>query len=320
MGRKPCLKQVKTTKRHVFAIFETEGGSRMDTAVAQAPAVPVCLDSSEKEKHMSFASRHATLRASLSIAAAVGLSLGVVAMSSAQAQTPAPARPAANRPAAPAARPAAPAPQAAAPAAANSNDPTVVQVKGTPDGSDWTKQCGPTDAQKIETCLTVREFVSENDQPVLAVAASEMKGPQGSERRIRFLLPFGLALDAGVRFSVDRSGFVAGKYSVCMPNGCFADVGIKDETLKSMKTGNTFNVTVKNAAGNEVVFAIPSTGFAKAFDGPAVDPKVVEERQRQLEQDVQRKSEQMRRELEARGAGGLPAPAPTAPPAGAPRQ
>jgi len=37
---------------------------------------------------------------------------------------------------------------------------------------------------------------------------------------------------------------------------------------------------VKNQANNEVNFVLPLSGFAKAFDGAPIDPKVLEDQQR----------------------------------------
>ena len=242
---------------------------------------------------MSFATRFATLRAPLSIAAAMGLSLGVAMPTVAFAQAAKPA--------------------AAQTEAAPAGGPTVVKVKGAPDVPDWQKQCGRDDAAKADVCVTAREFVSEQDQPVLAAAIYDVKAGNQTNRTARFLLPFGLALDTGIRFSVDRAGYIAGKFQVCMPNGCFAEVVLKGDLIASMKKGTTLNLAVRNSAGAEVVFAIPAAGFAKAFDGPAVDPKVIEERQKQLQQELERRSEEMRKQLEQAGPQGTPPAAPAQP-------
>jgi len=270
----------------------------------------------KEEDQMSFATRYAKLRAPLGIAAALGLSLSVALPSIVYAQT-APAKPAA--PARPAAKPA-PAQPAQAPAnnSAPTGGPTVVQVKGVPDVPDWQKQCGRDEASNADVCVTAREFVSDNGQPVLAVAMYDVKiGNQPSNRSVRILMPFGLNLETGIRFSVDRSGYVNGRFQVCLPNGCFAEVPVKDDVLANMKKGTTFNVAVRNSAGAEVVFAIPAAGFAKAFEGAAVDPKVLEERQRQLEEQLQRRSEEMRQQLEKAGPEGTPPLTATPPAAGA---
>lgn len=271
----------------------------------------------EEEYQMSFATRYAKLRAPLGIAAALGLSLSDARPSIVYAQATQAPKPAApkNRPAA---RPAAPAQQAPA----NNNTaptggPTVVQVKGAPDVADWQKQCGKDEASNADVCVTAREFVSDNGQPVLAVAMYDVKiGNQPNNRSVRILMPFGLNLETGVRFSVDRSGYVPGRFQVCLPNGCFAEVPVKDDVLASMRKGTTFNVAVRNSAGAEVVFAIPAGGFAKAFDGAAVDPKEIEARQKKMQEELERRSEEMRKQLEQAGPEGTPPIAPSAPAAG----
>lgn len=268
----------------------------------------------EEEDQMSFATRYAKLRAPLGIAAALGLSLSVALPSIVYAQAtqaPKPAAPAGR----PAARPAAPA-QAPADNTAPTGGPTVVQVKGAPDVPDWQKQCGKDEASSADVCVTAREFVSDNGQPVLAVAIYDVKiGTQPSNRSVRILMPFGLNLETGVRFSVDRSGYVPGRFQVCLPNGCFAEVPIKDDVLANMRKGTTFNVAVRNSAGAEVVFAIPAGGFAKAFDGAAVDPKELEAHQKRMQEELERRSEEMRKQLEKAGPEGTPSIAPSTPPA-----
>jgi hypothetical protein len=63
------------------------------------------------------------------------------------------------------------------------------------------------------------------------------------------------------------------------------------------------------------LFNLPLAGFGKAFDGPAVDPKVLEEQQKKLAAELQKRAEEERKKLEAQQpAGGAPA-APTPAPA-----
>ncbi len=241
--------------------------------------------------------------------AAACLALGGLALGLASA--PALAQP--KKPAAPA--PAAPAP--AAPAAQGQpqqTGPMVVQVKSEPSQADWTKVCGKDQGSGAEVCYTTRDFVSDQGQAVLAVAVYDMKGPQ-SARVVRFLLPLGLLLQPGVRFAVDQGQPTPGRYAVCFPNGCFAEVaGVKDDVVNAMKKGTILNVSVQNQVQREVTFAVPLAGFGKAFDGPPIDPKVLEEQQKKLQEELQKRSEEMRKQLESQNAGKPGAPAANAAP------
>jgi invasion protein IalB len=275
---------------------------------------------------MSFTTRPAWLRGPIGLAAAAGVAAMLAAPAAVVAQDQ-PAQPAPRqqprRPAAQPAQPApapAPAPQAspAAPGAAQQQaGPTVVQVKAEPSQPDWTKVCGKDPAANTEICYTTRDFVSDQGQPVMAVAVYESKGgPQGQAQRVvRFLLPLGLMLQPGVRFAIDQGQPTPGRYALCFPNGCFAEaVGLKDDFVAQMKKGTSLNVSVQNQVAREVTFAVPLAGFGKAFDGPAIDPKALEEQQKKLQEELEKRSDELRKRLESSAGGAAtPAGAPAAP-------
>jgi invasion protein IalB len=262
---------------------------------------------------MSFATRFASLGGTRGLATALAL----LASAPVLAQT-APAQTApAQRPAAPAARPAAPAPQPAAPAAPAAQGqqnagPTVVQVKAEPSQPEWTKVCGKDQNTNTEICYTTRDFVSDQGQPVLALAVYDVKGQQ-PQKVVRFVMPLGLLLQPGLRFAVDQGQATPGRYVMCLPNGCFAEAQVKDDFIAAIKKGNNLNVSVQNQMGREITFAVPAAGFGKSFDGPPIDPKVLEEQQKKLQEELQKKSEEMRQRMLNSGAGGAAAPGAAAP-------
>src|SRR3954451_4715864 len=175
--------------------------------------------------HMHFATRFASLRGTRGLATAMALMLSASPVLAQTAPaTPAP-RAAQPRPAQPAA-PAAPATPAPAPAARQgqppqNTGPTVVQLKAEPAQPDWTKICGKDPNTNVEICYTTRDFVSDQGQPVLAVAVYDVKGDPN--KIVRFLMPLGLLLQPGIRYAADSGASQAGKYAICFPNGCFAE-------------------------------------------------------------------------------------------------
>jgi len=54
---------------------------------------------------------------------------------------------------------------------------------------------------------------------------------------------------------------------------------------------------------------VPLAGFGKAFDGPAMDPKVLEEQQKKLQSELEKRSEEMRKKLETQQGAAPAAPA-----------
>ena len=270
---------------------------------------------------MLFATRFASSRGTRGLATAVTLMLCAAPAFAQTAPTapaqPRQAQPRASQPAAPA--PAAPQPQAQQPQGQQASGPMLVQIKPEPSQPEWTKVCGKDQAANAEICFTTRDFVSDQGQPVMAVAVYDAKGPQG-QKIVRFLMPLGLMLRPGIRFTVDQSSAATpGQYAVCFPNGCFAEaLGLKDDVVNAMKRGTNLNVSVQNQVGREVTFAVPLAGFGKAYDGPAIDPKVLEEQQKKLQEELEKRSDELRKRLEQSGTAAAPGAAPGAAPA-APR-
>lgn len=191
--------------------------------------------------------------------------------------------------------------------------PGPVKIDLAPTQNDWTKVCGRDQASNKEICYTTRDFSAQADQPpVLAVAIYDIKGDD--TRIVRLLMPVGLMLRPGFRIAVDKGQTLEGNFEICFPNGCFAETKVKGAIIDQLKKGTVMTVDVKNQVNNLVTFAVPLAGFGKAFDGPAVDPKVLEEQQKKLQEELQKRAEEERKRLEAAktGAGKSDAAAPGA--------
>jgi invasion protein IalB len=189
-----------------------------------------------------------------------------------------------------------------------------VKVDLIPTQDNWTKVCGHDQAANKDICYTTRDFGAQKDQPpVLALAVYDVKGEE--TRMVRFLMPVGLMLRPGFRFAVDKGPVSEGAFEICFPNGCFAEAKVKKDIIEAAKKGTAMTVVVKNQANAEVVFNLPLGGFGKAFDGPAVDPKVLEEQQKKLAAELQKRAEEERKKIEAQqpAANGAAPAAPAAP-------
>lgn len=255
----------------------------------------------------------------LSAAGLAGLVLLNCAGASAQPRK----QPAATAPAPTPAAPPPSDPSAAAPQQAQGQPQGPVKLDLIPTQNEWTKVCGKDPAAGKEICYTTRDFSAQAEQPpVLAVAVYDVKGED--TRIVRLLLPVGLMLRPGLRFAIDKGQTNEGTFEICFPNGCFAESKVKGTVVTELKKGTTLFVAVKNQVNNEVTFAVPLTGFGKAFDGPPVDPKILEEQQKKLQAELQKRAEDERKKLEAAqpqstapaaqtGGAALQAPAPAAP-------
>lgn len=271
-----------------------------------------------KEFQMSVSSCLPQRRGSAAKNAARGLAL---VLGAATALAPYAAFAQQQRPATRPAQPPAAAPAQPAQGQGAQTGPTVVQVKPEPSQTSWTKVCGKDQAANKEICYTTRDFVSDQGQPVLAVAIYDVKGD--ANKIVRFLMPLGLLLQPGIRFAVDSAQPTPGRFAICFPNGCFAEAQVKDDFINAMKKGTNLNISVQNQGAREVSFSIPLSDFAKGFDGAPIDPKVLEEQQKQLQDELAKRQDELRKRLgggEAAAPGAAPAVPGVAPaPAPAPK-
>jgi hypothetical protein len=89
-----------------------------------------------------------------------------------------------------------------------------------------------------------------------------------------------------------------------------SDYPVTDEMVAQMKKGQMITVQAVNMQGTPISLPLPLADFAKAYDGPATDPKAFEEQQRKLQEELQKKAEEARKKLEASQPAAPAAPPP----------
>ena len=202
--------------------------------------------------------------------------------------------------AAPKAAPAAPPsaqqaqPPAGAPAAGAQPQEQQVQLIYAP----WTKFClKGQDANAKQVCFTGKDGRIESGQPVIAAVIIE---PEGEPKKIlRVTLPLGMQLIHGTRVIVDNNPPQQSPYVICFANGCMSDYEVTPELLANMKKGQNLVVQAINSNGAALTLPLPLAEFAKAYDGPPTDPKVFEETQKKLQEELQKRADEARKKLEA---------------------
>ena len=164
--------------------------------------------------------------------------------------------------------------------------------------SPWTKFClkGQDPNNQKQVCFTGKDARIESGMPVVAAVLIE---PEGEPKKIlRVTLPLGMQLVRGTRVIIDQNQPVAAPYVICFPNGCIADYEANVDMIAEMKTGQGLVVQAINAAGQPISLVLPVNDFAKAYEGPPTDPKVVEAQQQKLLDELQKRAEDARKKLE----------------------
>ena len=209
------------------------------------------------------------------------------------AQTqPQPKQPA-KQPAKPAAPKQAPAAQQAPqqpPQQATADQPALMY-------SPWMKVCGKgPDTNNKQVCVITKDGRLENGMPVAVVQLFE---PEGEQKVLRVTVPLGMQLAHGTRLLIDQDQPVQQPYRICFPIGCMADYPVPDDMIGKMKKGQNIVIQAINMQGTPISLPLPLADFAKAYEGPATDPKAFEEQQRKLQEELQKKAEEARKKLES---------------------
>jgi invasion protein IalB len=256
---------------------------------------------------ISNARRMAVSTIAATLLSATGLGVGTaVAQQPPTARPATPARPAAPKPAqaAPAA-PAAQKPPAAAPGAAPGAAPAAPEMPQLV-YSPWAKFCGKgNEPGAKEVCFTGKDARTEAGQPVVAAALIE---PEGEQRKLfRVTLPSPLQLQYGTRIVIDKEAPISGAFFTCFANGCMADYEATPELVTKLKKGQMLQIQAINLAAAAITFPLPladtsGNSFMKANEGPPTDPKVFEEQQKKLQEDLQKRADELRKKLESQSA------------------
>jgi invasion protein IalB len=270
----------------------------MNDLNASAPALP----ESRTLAAIGISFRNATgIATVLALAAALTVAGGSLALAQTAPAPAAPAAPAAKpkppaakKPAAPAAP--APAAQAPAPAQAPGGDQ---QQQAQLIYSPWTKFClkNNNDPAAKQVCFTGKDARIESGMPVVAAVLIE---PDGEPKKIlRVTLPLGMQLVHGTRVILDQNQPLTAPYVICFTNGCMADYDATADMIDKLKKGQGLAIQAINSTGQPISLVLPLNDFAKAYDGPPTDPKVFEEQQKKLQDELQRRADEARKKLES---------------------
>ena len=189
------------------------------------------------------------------------------------------------------------------PAAAQQQQPAAQPVQPPQEQvqliySPWTKFClKGQDASAKQVCFTGKDGRIESGQPVVAAVIIE---PEGEPKKVlRVTLPLGMQLVHGTRVIIDSNQPQQSPYVICFANGCMSDYEATADVLANLKKGQNLVIQAINANGQPLTLPLPLGDFAKAYDGPPTDPKVFEEQQKKLQDELQKRAEEARKKLEA---------------------
>jgi invasion protein IalB len=131
---------------------------------------------------------------------------------------------------------------------------------------DWVLNCrvaaGAEGRQATVTCGISQELFRQQQQQRQRVAALALT-PDGSGTKGTLLMPFGLALAAGVRLQIDEGPQTAPiAFRTCTPQGCIIPIEWPESTINGLRNGVLLKIAATSDNGQPVNFSISLKGFA----------------------------------------------------------
>jgi len=209
--------------------------------------------------------------------------------------------------AAPAEAPAAEAPETGDAPAADATD-----AAAGPANQNWLKVCDPLpDGQRA--CI-MRQVVLANGQ---FLGSFLLRDDPGQESRLLAVaaVPLGVLLPFGLTWQIDSAKPIRVPYMLCDPTSCATQLVINEQYVNSLKKGGTLKLTAKNRQNQDLTIDITLAGFTAAYDGEAAltfeEFRQETSGENALEQVLQDRAEELRKQLDGGAAAGADAPAET---------
>lgn len=161
--------------------------------------------------------------------------------------------------------------------------------------SPWTKACNTNPETQKEICFISIELRTDTGQFLANVAIQEVAGE--ARKKLLTAVPTGVLIQPGLRIQIDDSKPVQGKYSICAPNACYAELAIDDNFVNAMKQGGEMRVAPYNQQGKEIVFKMTLIGFTKVYDGEPMNIADLQKRQEELQNQLQKRADEARQKL-----------------------
>lgn len=144
----------------------------------------------------------------------------------------------------------------------------------------WVRLCGAEQSTNGILCLVTRELRTDLGALLSTVIVAETLGEQ--PKRLVVSVPVGMLIQPGVRVQVDGAEDLEARYVISVSYSCYAELAIDAAFIDALKVGNTLRLTAVNQMGKPVELDLILAGFAAAYDGKAMDPAEVAERQEKI--------------------------------------
>ncbi len=129
----------------------------------------------------------------------------------------------------------------------------------------WSILCDTPAGAKTEQCALIQNVVAAK-RPELGLSVVVLKTADNKARILRVLAPLGVLLPNGLGLNVDGKDIGRAYFVRCFEDGCYAEVILEDDLLKTLRSGKAATFIVFQTPEEGVGIPVDLKGFGEGFD------------------------------------------------------
>lgn len=129
----------------------------------------------------------------------------------------------------------------------------------------WSILCDTPAGAKTEQCALIQNVVAAK-RPELGLSVVVLKTADNKARILRVLAPLGVLLPNGLGLNIDGKDIGRAYFVRCFEDGCYAEVILEDELLKTFRSGKSATFIVFQTPEEGVGIPVDLKGFGEGFD------------------------------------------------------
>jgi len=129
----------------------------------------------------------------------------------------------------------------------------------------WSIVCDQPAGASGEQCALMQNVLAE-DRPELGLSVVVLKTADRKAKILRVLAPLGVLLPNGLGLNVDGKDIGRAYFVRCFSDGCYAEVVLEEELLKTFRSGATATFIVFQSPEEGIGIPVDLKGFGEGYD------------------------------------------------------
>jgi len=129
----------------------------------------------------------------------------------------------------------------------------------------WSIVCDQPAGAAAEQCALMQNVIAE-DRPEVGLSVVVLKTADRKAKILRVLAPLGVLLPNGLGLNVDGKDIGRAYFVRCFSDGCYAEVVLEEELLKTFRSGTTATFIVFQSPEEGIGIPVDLKGFGEGYD------------------------------------------------------